>query len=757
MRILFTANQPFGLIGSGAARSNYALIRELALHGNILRLVTPYNDAAVQEPRNELAQIEICTVQDPAKLCSQLAQEIATFNPDFIFVSSEDMRQSLVEVAVRERPQRVVYLAHTPQMLPFGPLSLFPSITRTQLLQQVGLVVCISQFMAQYVQTHAGIAALVAHPPHYGNGPFQHVARYDNAYVMFINPCQVKGMPIFEAIAQALPAVQFGVIHGWGTTQQDARQLAGLPNVVSLPRQKAMDEAFYKQVRALLMPTVWGEGFGMTAVEAMLHGVPVLASDSGGLPEAMLGQLDVIPVCSITQYLNQLDDKRLPVPVMPPQDVRPWVQALSGLLSHPVAYAQRSKAAYQAANQFVSTLNINALVARLQGMQALQRSTRPIPMTMPNIQIQPVPPTTREQRLQAMTPQQRDDLMQMLREQRQRKVPINRACKAGEASEGNAADEHPNNMAQKAAEHVWVINFLRRHKTATKRTISIELKPGDASPALFLVHPASGEVDLYRDLAEQLTWPGRIIGLQDPLVLEDDRSSLTLNVVDLAKRYANAIQQAQPSGPYYLAGHSYGGVVAFELACQLRAQNQEVAFVGIIDTAPPHVLGPVFKHMDETAMLTTMIEDWGLTVELTTTQMTQANLIEIIRHAQQRYAFLAEFEPSWLIGMIERFKARAHAVYEPAVYSGDVMLFRAAQNQAQLPKVVQHYLAAKGTHAAQVQTLWQRSDWGWQDIVAGQVQSHLLPGHHATLLLRPHVNELVRLMQTALHLAPLLA
>ena len=43
----------------------------------------------------------------------------------------------------------------------------------------------------------------------------------------------------------------------------------------------------------------------------------------------------------------------------------------------------------------------------------------------------------------------------------------------------------------------------------------------------------------------------------------------------------------QPSGPYFLAGHSYGGMLAFEIAQQLTKSGQAVAFLGLLDTFAP--------------------------------------------------------------------------------------------------------------------------------------------------------------------------
>ncbi len=43
----------------------------------------------------------------------------------------------------------------------------------------------------------------------------------------------------------------------------------------------------------------------------------------------------------------------------------------------------------------------------------------------------------------------------------------------------------------------------------------------------------------------------------------------------------------QPQGPYYLAGHSFGGLIALEMAHQLRRADREVALLVMLDSFPP--------------------------------------------------------------------------------------------------------------------------------------------------------------------------
>jgi aspartate racemase len=53
---------------------------------------------------------------------------------------------------------------------------------------------------------------------------------------------------------------------------------------------------------------------------------------------------------------------------------------------------------------------------------------------------------------------------------------------------------------------------------------------------------------------------------------------------ELASHYIQEMQQAQPHGPYYLIGFSFGGMIAYEMACQLQANGHQVNLIGLLDT-----------------------------------------------------------------------------------------------------------------------------------------------------------------------------
>ena len=121
----------------------------------------------------------------------------------------------------------------------------------------------------------------------------------------------------------------------------------------------------------MLVPSLWGEAFGKIVVESMLRGIPVLASNLGGLPEAKLGVDYLLPVEPIARYQTHRDDQMLPVPFVPEQDIRPWLDALKRLLSDRQHYDELSTASREAAENYVSKLSIAPVEEYLENLAAV--------------------------------------------------------------------------------------------------------------------------------------------------------------------------------------------------------------------------------------------------------------------------------------------------------------------------------------------------------------------------------------------------
>jgi hypothetical protein len=289
-----------------------------------------------------------------------------------VLVSSEDLGHALLREAHESAPGRVVYLAHTPQFFPFGPASWNPDPSATELVAHAAAVVAIGHHTAAYICRHTGREAVVIHPPIYGSGPFPNLASFDTGLVTMVNPCAVKGISIFLALAERFPACGFGVLPGWGTTTSDRARMAAHGNIAMLPNCRHIAE-FLSRTRILLMPSLWYEGFGLTVMEGMLHGIPVIASDAGGLVEAKMGTPFVAHAPAIERYAPVFDEHSLPQPVIGPVDLRPWEEALRALTTDGALYQRVSAASREAALGFAGSLDAGRMPEFLESLKPGER------------------------------------------------------------------------------------------------------------------------------------------------------------------------------------------------------------------------------------------------------------------------------------------------------------------------------------------------------------------------------------------------
>ena len=386
MNLLITMNLPYTRVYGGANRSNRALAEAFAARGHrvcavVSALAMPssitveqYYQQCVDDGLSPIRQngaivftianVEVHAVELQENLASYLSNRLRVNPPDWTFVSSEDPTQRLLRCVVDVNPTRTVYLAHTPQMLPFGPASLYPGIARTQLIASTASVITISRYVAEYCREHARLEPFVNHPPHYGTGPFSDLSNFDRGHVLLMNACQVKGLSILLDLARRFPEIPFAALPGYGTTAADLGAIHELPNISIVTNRASLDEIF-RDTRLLLLPSLWPEGFGMAAVDAMLRGIPVLGADLGGIPEAKLGTDYILPVRPIEKYQTSLGDNLLPLPIVPEQDTEPWARALSSLLTDRAQYQSSSADARERAHDFVGTLGVAPLEAHL--------------------------------------------------------------------------------------------------------------------------------------------------------------------------------------------------------------------------------------------------------------------------------------------------------------------------------------------------------------------------------------------------------
>ena len=110
----------------------------------------------------------------------------------------------------------------------------------------------------------------------------------------------------------------------------------------------------------------------------------------------------------------------------------------------------------------------------------------------------------------------------------------------------------------------------------------VPIKPKGNRMPLYIVHGAGLNVLLFNALARNLHPEQPVYGLQAKGLNEIEEPLSCIE--DMAAHYVAAIRTQNPTGPYALAGFSFGGLLAFEMARQLQSQGQEVKLLAMLDT-----------------------------------------------------------------------------------------------------------------------------------------------------------------------------
>lgn len=274
-------------------------------------------------------------------------------------------------------------------------------------------------------------------------------------------------------------------------------------------------------------------------------------------------------------------------------------------------------------------------------------------------------------------------------------------------------------------------------------TSLVPIQPSGSKPPLFCMHGNGAHVLAFQDLAQYLGADQPFYGLQARGV---DGVSTPLNrIEDMAAAYIEEIRAVQPEGPYYLAGFSSGGVVAFEMARQLHAKGEKVAFVGLLDTFVPGC----FKKVT--------VPEWFSRQWRNFWRFGLKHPVKMAYRSLQRkwyfvywniYLLLASSLPYfWHRKYVGYSIRKAMRTYKFQPYAGKLTLFRATEVPG---KGWYYYPSGMPTPDD-----WYTKDpeYGWGSLAEGGLETHDLPGNHSTILKEPHIQVLSNTLEACLEKA----
>ncbi|WKT40369.1 hypothetical protein QSH57_005175 [Fusarium oxysporum f. sp. vasinfectum] len=305
-------------------------------------------DSPNQRARMSAEYIEKGTSSAPLMdFISFLQREIRRFSPTHIISNDGlSMKASLASELAHLTMSRIA-VVHTAEQLPFGPFAGgvpgHSSTTReADLFQQLDGIWSVSDAIRNYALEHGQLQTRfpVHHPWTYLVGKDHEMPsrlfNWDKKFVAMINPCPVKGSCIFVNLARACPQLEFLTYMSWGADDATVKQMEDLPNMTILPCC-AKEKDLWRDIKVLVVPSLWCEAWGMVVVEAHLRGIPVVSSNSGALSESMLGLDYIIPVNPISGERDESGRY-----TVPEQDVGPWVKAITKLMQDRPEYERVS-------------------------------------------------------------------------------------------------------------------------------------------------------------------------------------------------------------------------------------------------------------------------------------------------------------------------------------------------------------------------------------------------------------------------------
>jgi acyl transferase domain-containing protein/thioesterase domain-containing protein/acyl carrier protein len=284
-------------------------------------------------------------------------------------------------------------------------------------------------------------------------------------------------------------------------------------------------------------------------------------------------------------------------------------------------------------------------------------------------------------------------------------------------------------------------DLIRRAREADPSRKSAAPVPGvvairsstTANTPLFLIHDVGGGVLRYEHLARHFPDDQPIYAIESR-GLSGHRTDYT--VEEMARHYVTQIRERQPTGPYFVAGHSFGGLVTYEIARQLTAQGERMGLVGLLDTFQrnlnkedaAHQLAP---RTDRLPLLQRLLTDARAVVlgqdRIGYLQERRTYIQAWAIKTSYRTAFKLSHRYGWpMPGFLNDVKEAnwiASDYFTPGAYDGQIVLFRC--------------LNRLDTDPADSSRIWQR-------MARGGVVILEVPGDHNSMLREPGVGILAQ-------------
>ena len=137
----------------------------------------------------------------------------------------------------------------------------------------------------------------------------------------------------------------------------------------------------------------------------------------------------------------------------------------------------------------------------------------------------------------------------------------------------------PMNVLLKGATIAGLARHLDRRPSTTSSLV-YPFRTAGSRPALFCLPSQAGDLVCYANLERHFARDRPVYGVQSRSLFGEEEGD---TIEEIAASCRQTILRQQPDGPYHLFGYCFGGLLAYEVACQLWKHGAAVGLVAVLD------------------------------------------------------------------------------------------------------------------------------------------------------------------------------
>jgi amino acid adenylation domain-containing protein len=271
--------------------------------------------------------------------------------------------------------------------------------------------------------------------------------------------------------------------------------------------------------------------------------------------------------------------------------------------------------------------------------------------------------------------------------------------------------------------------IVRRGGQESERVPVVTLREGDPDAPdqrpVFLFHPFGGTVFCYVELTRHLPEGRPVLAVEAPGI--ENEGEAEVSVEAMATRYLEYLREVQPTGPYSVGGWCFGGVIAYEVALQLREAGEETDLLFGIDSRAP-IEENIPETADDATILSWFARDlavpYGKTLDIPAEHLRELGGDAAFDHILERAAAIGvlaeDADRAQILRYFEAYLANGIALqtYLPEPADVDLVLLRAVDESTDYGPAL-----------------------GWQSLIEGSLDVVDVPGDHNSVMYPPHAEK----------------